>query len=158
MWGHKDTINREVCSPEVMATQLSWQIRIKEILRHPSLLTQTPLNLCIPPRPNSAIKNDRVGFHLSVLNMTPQSAMHRTMGTLWSVIHFHKAVNKKDTGAYVSRGLFNQLRSSPLRKENWRNQLATPQHKANSTRGHTISTAKRLQPQQNKPGAQELPL
>lgn len=67
------------------------------------------------------------------------------MGALWSVIHFHKVVNKKDTGAYVSHGLFNQLHSSPLRKENWRNQLAIPQHKANSTRGRTISIAKRLQ-------------
>lgn len=123
----------------MMATQLSWQMKIKEILRHLSLLIQIPLNPCIPPIPNSAIKHDRVGFRLSVLNMTPQSAMDsNNNGDPLSVIHFHTAVNKKDTGAYVSHGLFNQLHSSPLRKENWRNHLATPQHKANSTRSQAI--------------------
>lgn len=42
MWGHIDKINREVCNPEVMATQLSWQMKIKEILRHLFLLIQMP--------------------------------------------------------------------------------------------------------------------
>ena len=51
MWGHKDKINREVCYPEVMATQLSWQIKIKEILRHLSLLIQIPLNPESHPSP-----------------------------------------------------------------------------------------------------------
>lgn len=71
MWGHKGKIDREVCYPELVATQLSWQMKIKEILRHCSLLIQITLNPCIPPIPNLAIKNPkRVEFHLLVLNMT----------------------------------------------------------------------------------------
>lgn len=122
-------------------------MKIKEILRHLSLLTQIPLNPRIPPIPNSAIKHDRAGFRLSALNMTPQSAMDTNgSGAPLSVMHFHKAVNKKDTGAYGSHGLFNQLHSSPLKKENWRNHLATPQHKANSTRGRATSLQKGRSP------------
>ena len=71
MWGHKDTINREECYPEVMATQLSWQMKIKEILRHLSFPIQIPVNPVSHP-----YHLCRAEVHLSALSMTPQLATH----------------------------------------------------------------------------------
>jgi hypothetical protein len=54
MFGHKDEINREVFYSEVMAAQLPWQMKIKEILRHPSLFL--PILSTPPPPPHPTQK------------------------------------------------------------------------------------------------------
>lgn len=81
MFGRKDKINREVCYLEVTPAQLPRQMKIKEILRHPSLTPQILLNSCILIR-NHKKNPDRVGLHLLAPNATLQSAPHgNNMGT-----------------------------------------------------------------------------